>query len=69
MTDLARKLTSLVLLIASGLTSFGWWGVYTQAGMRAFEEMDGLIPFYAGVLGVIGLCAIALFLLFRRTRS
>lgn len=46
--------TAIVLaVIAIGLAVFGWWGVYTTAGNRRFDEMDGLIPLFAGVIAVV----------------
>lgn len=45
-------------MIGLALVLFGWWGIYTAAGMRRYDEMDGLIPFFAGVAG-FGLIAIA----------
>jgi hypothetical protein len=69
MRRLTGKLRSLALLTTAGLICFGWWGLRTQAGVRAFDEMDGLIPFFAGVLGIIGLCAVAVISLFQRYRS
>tara|TARA_R110000850_G_scaffold38729_1_gene100715 strand:- start:456 stop:671 length:216 start_codon:yes stop_codon:yes gene_type:complete len=32
---------------------FGWWGVETVAGRRAFDEMAGIIPFVTGVASFI----------------
>lgn len=47
--------TLIVLLVAAAvpLIGFAWWGQYTVAGHRAFDEMDALYPFSAGVLGVL----------------
>ena len=37
----------LVLLI------FGWWGQHTESGQKKFDEMAGMIPFFAFYLGII----------------
>jgi len=37
----------LVLLL------FAYWGIETARGRRAFDEMAGMIPFGAGVLGAL----------------
>jgi hypothetical protein len=37
--------------IGLGLGVFAWWGINTRAGNRAFDEMAGMIPFFAGVAG------------------
>ena len=45
------KASKFLLLIAVALVSFGWWGLATDGGMRTFDEMAGLIPFFAGIAG------------------
>lgn len=42
-----------LLLIALISFVFGIWGLYTKSGNKAFDEMDGLIPFYAVVFAMI----------------
>jgi hypothetical protein len=64
------KITALVLAVAgAALAVFGWWGIYTAAGMRRFDEMDGLIPFFAGVAGLFLLSVAAIIALFAVWRS
>lgn len=45
------KFSKLVPVSGIALMAFGYWGSATAAGMRAFDEMDGLIPLFAGALG------------------
>jgi hypothetical protein len=46
-----------LLVIALPLEVFAYWGLFTEAGGRAFDEMAGLFPFYAGLLGAgLALC-------------
>ena len=40
-------------ILGLGLFVFGWWGQYTKAGQKAFDEMAGILPFFAFYLGVI----------------
>lgn len=41
---------------------FGWWGLETAAGRRAFDEMAGIIPLVTGVASfVLLLVAAALY--------
>jgi len=49
----AKMLVMLLVAAAVPLIGFAWWGQYTVAGHRAFDEMDALYPFSAGVLGVL----------------
>ncbi|MGC4090189.1 MAG: hypothetical protein QM756_20380 [Polyangiaceae bacterium] len=39
-------------MLGAALIAFAAWGLFTPAGAGAFDEMDGLIPFFAGLLGV-----------------
>lgn len=47
------------VLITVGLIAivFGWWGLNTVAGRRQFDEMAGMIPLGAGVIGAVALLA------------
>lgn len=56
----ARVIVMLLIAIAAALIAFAWWGQYAAAGRRAFDEMDGLYPVAAGVLGVLLAVAAAL---------
>ncbi|MCX6603314.1 MAG: hypothetical protein NTV52_06950 [Acidobacteria bacterium] len=53
-----------LMLAAVALGSFFYWGAFTLAGNRRFDEMDGIIPYAAGLLAVIlALVAAVLFLI------
>ncbi len=41
-------LVHIFLLAAALLIVFAYWGQYTAPGHRAFDEMDGIIPFWPG---------------------
>ncbi len=47
------------------LIAFGWWGSNTAAGRHRFDEMAGIIPIAAMVVGTI-VFAIGLWLFVRR---
>lgn len=54
----------LVLVLgAAGVTllAFSWWGLNTGGGRKSFDEMAGMIPLGASVLG-FGLIAVGLFI-------
>jgi len=44
-----QRVSLACLTIAVFLGTFCWWGLETAAGRRAFDEMAGLIPFWAGL--------------------
>ncbi|HEU4561730.1 MAG TPA: hypothetical protein VFS20_28150 [Longimicrobium sp.] len=67
-----KKAAAVLAIIGFALAVFGWWGIYTAAGMRRYDEMDGLIPFFGGVAGLflLGLAGIvALFAAWRSRRK
>ena len=68
---IATILVRVLLLAAALLIGFAYWGQYTDAGHRAFDEMDGIYPFVAGPLGTLLAAAAALtgWLGSRRSRS
>lgn len=50
------RIAAMLLLLASCcLAIFAWWGIYTRAGNRAFDEMAGVVPMYAGFAAAVGL--------------
>ena len=47
------KTTAHILAaVAILLIGFGWWGVESGAGRARFDEMAGIIPFGAGIVGL-----------------
>ncbi|HYH82642.1 MAG TPA: hypothetical protein VEX86_22815 [Longimicrobium sp.] len=62
---------ALLAIIGAALAAFGWWGVYTRAGMRRYDEMDGIIPaaaYYFGLLLLALAVVVALFAWWRASR-
>lgn len=51
-----RHLPWGLLALGVGLEGFAYWGLNTVEGGHAFDEMAGMVPFAAGVLG--GLCVL-----------
>jgi len=50
------------------LGAFAYWGLYTSAGNRAYDEVDALYPAAAGALGLV-LLAFALVALWLQRRA
>jgi hypothetical protein len=46
-----RIVAGMLAIVGAALLAFGWWGLETAAGRAAFDEMAGMIPFGAQVLG------------------
>jgi len=51
--------------------TFAWWGMNTEAGQHAYDEMAGIIPLASGLLGwcLIAAAALIAFLAWRVKRS
>lgn len=57
------RVAAVLLLLAVVLGVFCWWGLFTAAGSQRFDEMDGMYPFFAGVVAAFAVtCAIVLLL-------
>jgi hypothetical protein len=57
----------MLALLSAMLGAFCWWGLFTETGSRQFDEMAGLIPFYAGIAGALSLVLAMLLMLWRRS--
>lgn len=58
-----RKIYTTLLIIGLIFMAFGYWGYFTTSGAHAFDEMNGLIPFFAWGLSWL-LVPVSLLLLF-----
>lgn len=48
------KATLIVLgLLSMALITFGQWGIRSEAGRRAFDEMAGIIPYFSWYIGLV----------------
>jgi len=54
-----RALALSLVVAAMGCFAFAYWGLKTPAGRRAFDEMAGIIPMAAGLVGAV-FCVVAL---------
>jgi hypothetical protein len=59
----------LLLILAGGSGVFAYWGLFTEHGSRRFDEMVGMIPFFAAVAsGIFLLTAVSAGLLSLRAK-
>jgi len=59
----------LILFGTAGI-AFGVWGLFSESGQRVFDEMDGMIPFFALVgSGLLVFLAIILVVIQIRRQS
>ena len=48
------KKASRIILIAAILSIiYGYWGAFTEAGNKVYDEMDAMLPFFVLIFGVI----------------
>ena len=64
-----RTCAALMFVLAIGCGAFAWWGLFTAAGARRFDEMAGMIPFFAAVAGGVLLLGALVAWLFARRRT
>lgn len=55
----------ILLLLGVGAISFGTWGLNTVAGRAAFDEMAGMIPYFARLAGYVAVAIAALLTVIR----
>ena len=55
-----RIVAGVLAALGAGLLAFGYWGLETVAGRQVFDEMAGMIPFGAQVLGAVFLILAAM---------
>jgi hypothetical protein len=58
-------MAKLFLLLGFVAIVFGWWGANTVSGRNRFDEMAGIVPMAALVLGTV-VFAVGLFMFVRR---
>ena len=47
-----KTFTLISAIIGILATAFGYWGQYTEAGNKKYDEMAGMIPAFAYYLGI-----------------
>lgn len=62
-----RPMIPMLLVLSVVFESFGYWGSSTHGGQRMFDEMAGIVPVLAQILG--GLCVSGALALWWRGRT
>lgn len=64
------KLASAIIgITATALIIYGYWGAFTKPGNKVFDEMDGYIPFFMLIGGVVLFIVFLVLVIIRRKRS
>ncbi|MGC4100772.1 hypothetical protein [Ferruginibacter sp.] len=62
-----KKAAIIICIAAVVLMGYGYWGAFTAAGNKVYDEMDGNYPFFILLGGfILLLIALGMFLLGRR---
>ena len=64
-----KRVPALILIIALALIGYGYWGAFTAAGNKVYDEMDGYYPFFMLIGGVILLITWLIIILVRKRRA
>ena len=64
------KVTAIIIFVLGILSvAYGYWGVFSAAGSRMYDEMDGLIPFAFLIIGIVLLIAFIILIIVIRGRQ
>lgn len=58
-----KTISIIILILSLAFGLFGCWGMFTQAGMKEYTEMAGLLPYFALLAGIILFIAFLILLL------
>jgi len=66
-----KKASQIILIVAIVSIIYGYWGAFTQSGNKVYDEMDGMLPFFILIFGVILLFVfpILVFIMKRKSRT
>lgn len=57
-----KKIAYILIVLALPLVVWGYYGLFTKAGNKQYDEMDGMWPFF-GLVGAAVLVFISIILL------
>ncbi|MCB0834970.1 MAG: hypothetical protein KDC45_15990 [Bacteroidetes bacterium] len=64
-----RWINALLVLLFVGSAGFGYWGIFTQSGRAAYDEMAGIIPFWSICVSLITVSLIVIINMTRYIRK
>ncbi|HZH95573.1 MAG TPA: hypothetical protein VEY06_06785 [Flavisolibacter sp.] len=48
-----KKAARIILIMAILSVIYGYWGAFTPSGNKVYDEMDGMLPFFVLIFGVV----------------
>jgi hypothetical protein len=64
-----KRVPAIILIAALILIGYGYWGAFTSAGNKVYDEMDAYYPFFMLIGGVILLITWLIIILIRKRRT
>jgi uncharacterized membrane protein len=64
-----KKAARFILPLSIAMVVYGYWGAFTKAGNRVYDEMDGLLPFFVLIVGLILLIVVLVLIFLMKRKS
>lgn len=48
-----KAISRILLLVGFLCIIYGYWGAFTKSGNKVYDEMDGYLPFFILIAGMI----------------
>ena len=58
-----------MLLLATALCIYGYWGAFTESGNKRYDEMDAMFPFFVMIFGVALFIVFSVILIIHRKKK
>jgi hypothetical protein len=59
----------MILALSLAAIGYGYWGAFTRAGSKVYDEMDGFIPFFIMIGGLILFVTLLVILFIKKRKA
>jgi len=60
--------SKIISIISLALIAYGYWGAFTSAGNKVYDEMDGYYPFFMLLVGALMLITTVIVVLIKKRK-
>ena len=64
-----KSVSQILLVLSLAFIGYGYWGAFTAAGNKVYDEMDGYFPFFIMLGGGILLIVFFILLIIRKRKK
>jgi hypothetical protein len=64
-----KKTSRIIFILAIALIGYGYWGAFTKTGNKLYDEMDGFIPYFILLGGLVLLLWFIILVILMRKRA